>query len=267
MKDFINPLLCNTKKLYHFTNFESACKILTSGKLLFSKIHDANDIDEFYNPLFFSKGVDPKEFNEEWYKYRQISFSIDQRPNKLGFLNSPMWAHYANKGTGVCLVFDKKKIEGTVKDKPFLKGEIFYDKYFVRTIIVEDGEKAASFFKKNYKELFFKKTSYWEYEQEYRILTKTENKERPSIPIKDALMAVIMSFVQSNNRNENESIQGSPEYSAIKELVNDSSIPILELGSLLSEKSLSKDGDTYCSIKTDNNVISCDHNFRCIKNK
>ena len=49
-------------------------------------------------------------------KYRQISLTIDDmEQNKLGFDLHQMWGLYADKGKGVCLVFDKDTKVSQVK--------------------------------------------------------------------------------------------------------------------------------------------------------
>ena len=41
----------NKSYLYHYTSFESAVKILTSGKLRFSAYKNVNDINESCGPV------------------------------------------------------------------------------------------------------------------------------------------------------------------------------------------------------------------------
>ena len=42
----------NTEKLYHFTNFEAACKILSSKTLRLSKMNSMNDVNESFRMIY-----------------------------------------------------------------------------------------------------------------------------------------------------------------------------------------------------------------------
>lgn len=112
-----------TEKLYHYTSFENALKIIAAGKLRYSRLNGLNDINEAYRVecvdtcgqvsssdydqdfACISKGVISRALRN----FRQISLSMDKE-EKPGFAILPMWGHYAQKGKGVCLVFDKKKL-------------------------------------------------------------------------------------------------------------------------------------------------------------
>lgn len=61
-------------------------------------------------------------------KYRQISLTIDDmEQNKLGFDLHQMWGLYADKGKGVCLVFDKDTLCNNL-DKDVQHINVSYDK-------------------------------------------------------------------------------------------------------------------------------------------
>ena len=106
----------NTERLYHYTTFNNALKILQSHTLLFGRLKDMNDINELYRPLAFfyhsrhdNRNNDDihKKMKEDFYKYQQISLTMDG--SRMGFDIPAMWGHYAQNGNGVCLVFDKNK--------------------------------------------------------------------------------------------------------------------------------------------------------------
>ena len=113
-KDEFNKL----EKLYHYTSFDSCIKILLSNTLLLGKLCDLNDINELYRPLF-SKTLEGTDFDyvrKELGKYQQLSLTQDDKSiDRLGFDIPAMWGHYADKGRGVCLVFNKAKL---LKAKP-----------------------------------------------------------------------------------------------------------------------------------------------------
>lgn len=105
------------EKLYHYTSLDSALKILLTESLLFSKLERMNDINESHRSLFFSFDSNEEDLKKQIESCSQISLTQDSQ--RLGFNIPAMWGHYASKGYGVCLAFDKSKIEtilGTMKE-------------------------------------------------------------------------------------------------------------------------------------------------------
>ena len=115
-------------KLYHFTKFDTAIKILGSHNLRFGRLHDMKDIHENDKLSYVNlQGNTIQSFQSEileaidveMAKYRQISFTDDNKQGNLGFDLHQMWGLYADKGQGVCLVFDKdilcRKLDGDRK--------------------------------------------------------------------------------------------------------------------------------------------------------
>lgn len=110
-----------TEKLYHFTKFEAALKIIESNHLRFGRLSNVNDIHENDKIVcvdtnsqqrsgFSSETLDA--LRDEIYKYRQISLTAEGKTgDNLGFNLHQMWGLYADKGEGVCLVFDKEELE------------------------------------------------------------------------------------------------------------------------------------------------------------
>jgi hypothetical protein len=84
-----------TEKLYHFTKFDTALKILESNCLRFGRLDNMNDIHE--NDKIEFVDANNQQINEfpsevldalhdEIYKYRQISFTTEGEPgDKFGF--------------------------------------------------------------------------------------------------------------------------------------------------------------------------------------
>lgn len=102
-----------TKRLYHYTKFQSAVKILDSMSLKFGSLDGMNDINERYRPLCIpvSNETNIEAFSEEFYKQlsyvKQISLTRDIGKH-YGFDIPAMWGHYAEMGEGVCFILDKK---------------------------------------------------------------------------------------------------------------------------------------------------------------
>ena len=127
----------NMKKLYHYTKFDTAIKILESHSLRFGRLHNMNDIHE-NNKLSYVDTTEtlinsfPSDVLDaidcEMAKYRQISLTADDnKQDKLGFDLHQMWGLYANKGQGVCLVFDKDTLCNNL-DKEVQHINVSYDK-------------------------------------------------------------------------------------------------------------------------------------------
>ena len=140
----------NTEKLYHYTTFENAIKILQSHSMLFGRLKDMNDINELYRPLAFD--FHPSHFGDfseetyikmvqDLYKYQQISLTLDGKRN--GFDIPAMWGHYANKGKGVCLVFNKNKLISLIKvdeDRHIVHDKVKYTKDYSPVIVYRTDE-------------------------------------------------------------------------------------------------------------------------------
>ena len=75
-------------------------------------------------------------------KYRQISL-IKDNVRQQGFNIPAMWAHYAERGRGVCLVFDKKKLLSGL-GKNMRRGKVKYKVKYDPSLII--NESSAEFF-------------------------------------------------------------------------------------------------------------------------
>ena len=124
-------------KLYHYTKFDTAIKILESHSLRFGSLCDMNDIHENNKLSYVDLSGNSiqhlssdilETIKNEMAKYRQISLTIDDmEQNKLGFDLHQMWGLYADKGKGVCLVFDKDTLCNNL-DKDVQHINVSYDK-------------------------------------------------------------------------------------------------------------------------------------------
>lgn len=238
------------KRLYHYTSFDNALAIIATGKLRFSQLYSLNDINETYRPEYIGidraasisdldkcfslldKGVITKAIQ----KFQQISLSIDTDDNH-GFAISPMWGHYAQKGTGICLVFDKNKLIRNLNPDDY--GIVQYKKERDGSIIIpfENTEDCTGYINSHKREIFFTKTSDWSYEQEFRIVKMNKRKTNRYLDIKDSIIAVII-----NTNREDENIL-SAKYSSLNRLL-DSKVGICNYSSFLGTKSLSCQGET-----------------------
>ena len=178
------------KYLYHFTTAEKAlCYILPSLELKLSSISHTNDPKE--NKLFgawdiFEHVPDfqyiklDKPFTEFINnKCKVACFSHDYKirgRNYSGYDHPAMWAHYANRYSGVCLVFYKRILIKDIALLPDTKyNNVSYGPSFSYPRIDSNRfQKEGEMYLKKYllansKKLFFKKHSHWSHEHEARI--------------------------------------------------------------------------------------------------
>ena len=208
----------DTEKLYHYTKFESAIKIISSQQQKFGTLESMNDINESYKGIFYqSDEIPPKTVKSCLRNYRQISLTMD-KPGRQGFDIPAMWGHYADKGDGVCLVYDKNKLLASINGKPYKHGKITYTNKYDNTIIVDDNY-IDYFLKRHMGKLFFTKTRDWSYEQEFRILTVSTASQPLFLPLNGSIIAVIM-----HSKND-DSVLGTVNAELIRKITN---IPILE---------------------------------------
>lgn len=181
-----------TEKLYHFTSFDTALKIIETNRLKFGRLNNMNDIHENDKLMFAGangQGIDefPSDvldaLYEEIYKYRQISLTADsEEGDKEGFDLHQMWGLYADKGEGVCLVFDKKELEKNYEWEKLHKGRVQYNKTEeLESFVISNSnsyEGVLSEIKDRIPEIFFHKRIEWEHEQEYRLMKRCPNSVR-----------------------------------------------------------------------------------------
>lgn len=184
------------KYLYHYTSFEAAAKILASGKLLFSDVVRLNDINESCGPTIIYAGYSEMErvkYENVLMHYKQISFTIDVKGCR-GFDIPAMWGHYACRGKGMCLVFDNASILKDIEGESRLySNQVSYSDLQDPNLITYDKqfrESFEQFINRSRDKLFFRKTGDWAYEQEYRIITISD--EIRALDISKHIVSVIL---------------------------------------------------------------------------
>ena len=176
----------HTQKLYHFTRFDTAMKVIESNCLKFGNLSNMNDLHENDKISFVdTHGQRIEDFPsevidallDEIYKYRQISLTADDdTDDKDGFDLHQMWGQYADKGEGVCLVFDKNELLKN-PDMPVIKhGRVIYEgSKKLESFVISDSQspgKVVDETRRRLHEIFFYKREEWEHEQEYRLLKR-----------------------------------------------------------------------------------------------
>lgn len=174
-KEFLPSL--EDKFLYHFTTAESLIKILGNMTLKMSSFENLNDLNEKEVNFIlqdWQKGLKIKKYIAE--SCQIISFTQNYQRNKMlcecGCNHPRMWAQYADKNKGACIVINETKF--IEKNKSILN-EIFwkienvkYDSYIYNDNPT-DSDNSKGFLEKNYKNIFFKKHNDWIQEDERRL--------------------------------------------------------------------------------------------------
>ncbi len=225
-----------TEKLYHYTSFGTALNILETNELWFNHLKNLNDINELYRPLFYEK-LSPKiekQAKQEIEKYQQISLTKDFC--RMGFDIPAMWGHYGDKGKGVCFIFNKEKLLNNLSSYIY-HGEVEYvgPEYPFSVFFEVRDDKIVPFTNEDIDEFFFKKTSDWSYEQEYRLLVRTDASRRFKLPLRDSMIAVIIRDARIEDENHN--VEESAKLHKIKIIVNPSCL-ILSYGNFRGTRHL-----------------------------
>lgn len=218
-----------TDKLYHFTNFEAACKILASKTLRLSQMNRMNDVNESFR-MIYSRSKDVFfSWSTSGTKYSQLSFSEDTGKT-LGFLNLPMWGYYADKGRGVCIVLDKNKVIEELQTRKFWHGKVRYVKKYDNDLIIS-SEKEID---RRFRSVFFHKDNAWQHENEYRVVSRDSSLRE--LNIRESIRWVIMYHLGE------ESIYDTVEYKTLLKIL-DSEDQLLVYGRFLNEEILSSHAD------------------------
>ena len=205
-----NVMTYNGNHIFHYTSLNAAIKIILSNSLRFGEFANMNDIAESYRDLL--DNIDSKTLRRLLSEYRSISLTEDTSNCERGFAIDCLWGYYAEKGQGVCLVFDKEKLftiyeqqqyacKGVPKDK-----SIEYEKDYQNLVIAEGKteEEIRRYVECHISEIFYKKNICWSYEKEIRLLAKSkDHNESCYLPLGDSLIAAII-CVQTNSYKESE---------------------------------------------------------------
>lgn len=235
MKKRVRERFADMTRLYHFTSFSSACKIIESRKLKFGKMSRMNDLIESKRMAFDRLVLNDLEENDhnglfaekEMHRYQQISFSQDRKYGEdvfMGFDLHTMWGLYANRGRGVCLVFDKDKL--TIDGRDYAN-DVCYDNSIIPADFgfknrSKSGIKSEIWRRRD--EIFFYKRKEWEYEQEYRVIRRAKNESVDEyLDVSEALSFIIL--CRDDSLGEGESIWSGFNYMEIKSI--DKKLPVL----------------------------------------
>lgn len=168
-------------KLYHYTKYDTLVKyILPTMKLKLSSLSNTNDPAEGspkfvyaeVNPILYNMEQDSEQpkavYFSEYQKYKFISLCGNKNGIE-GWKISSMWAHYANNHEGVCIEIDTDRlaIPQTINGD-WVNYDISLPPPFTR------NQNIMQYIKENVKHIFFTKAIEWQYEQEYRFISKDD---------------------------------------------------------------------------------------------
>lgn len=205
--------------LFHYTTYSSALNILLSQQLRLGPLAKMNDPLEFEDRLkapFMCQGVcSDKEYMEKASLYekavtekeksvRFTSFSIDNYSVRnifsKGWARSRMWAQYADKHKGVCLVFDKANLIKAFESKYTNdKCRTYWRKINytnnLESLRLAFSQPCESFLTDDKIEFLFQKCEDYRDEQEFRLLLinkgLNDSKEMESFSIADSVCGIV----------------------------------------------------------------------------
>lgn len=180
-------------KLYHYTSLSALAGILKSGILRFGVFPRMNDITEAVKEIYLQHD----DANPNWDKIRQVEedlnhiglISLTQDGNRSGYAINSMWGHYAEKGEGCCIIFDKEAIIKECKKLGFRYGSVTYDGAAPH-IIIDNNPNGIGLLESSFDENFLHKSQDWENEQEFRIVNINTSNGISGLPIINCIIAV-----------------------------------------------------------------------------
>jgi len=151
-----------------------------------------------------------------------------------GYNHPRMWDQYAERHKGVCLVFDRIKLDQLIHEELDGKCEIFSGLVKYGDLLSTNGtlildcsdvialgptEAAREHFRKNYSHYFLKKNLDWERETEFRWLAHSTKNGPEYISIFGALTGIIVGMDFSR-----------ADYSILKSLCEELNVPVGRMG-------------------------------------
>ena len=192
-----SPLVGKEKyvKLYHTTSLNSFLLIWAKKRLKFAALTGVNDMKEFTlsigseNPQLLPVQFAMQDVRKS---YRQISFTMDFDTSIKGYASPLIWGVYGDKNNGVCIELDYKKLK---LPKNCMCDMVEYVSTTNHRILLPKDVVSVNtlkrFINERQKELFFTKDKCWEHENEYRIISDTDD----YLDISDAITAVYVANI------------------------------------------------------------------------
>ena len=182
-------------KLYHTTSLNSFMLIWAKKRLKFAPLTGVNDIKEqsllisHQSPQLLPMLYAMQDIRKA---YKQISFTMDFNSLIKGYASPLIWGVYGDKNNGVCIELDYEKLrlpKNCFNDIVEYKDKLINRIEIPKDVVTINGLKA--FIREHQKDLFFVKEKCWEYENEYRIISDTDE----YLDISNAITAVYVANI------------------------------------------------------------------------
>ena len=238
----------------HYTSIENAYEIIKSQKLRFSFLKSMLDPSErVLSSRSFGEHSNSRENVRRLHEHPEVLFPLEEELRKYNsstqiacfcqtkthtevfqgsirpcFNNQRMWEQYGSAYLGACLIFSKKAILNSMRDKQVLfeAGSIIYkrnlhsrfeklqisiDEYFETT----DNDEILNKSRIKFDDTLLEKDIDYSSEKEYRIIVHSE--EQQYIDIGDSLIGLAV-FIEYDRNQIEQIIKKSMKALAIEEL-------------------------------------------------
>lgn len=216
------PLVDTARWCYHYTTHEAAIgHILPQNTLRFNPLCKVNDPKESgcfgwlggpvsNRPELREKYVETEKKVDQVFRQRTKVFcaSKDRHPARTyldrGHMKPRMWAQYADNARGICLVFDRLRLEATARERfgdTCLGGGVEYTNEGRRMSIprMDDDaldlspiDIARSRFLQAYDQMLLTKHLDWSNEDEWRLIFFDEDAGERYLDFGDSLAAIVV---------------------------------------------------------------------------
>ena len=232
-------MACNGNLLFHYTTLDNAVKIILTNSLLFGSFKDMNDISESKRIVLSEIGFERGE--KILSEYQAICFTCDNADCR-GFAIDCLWGYYAEKGVGVCLVFDRNALLPIYDEK--FREDGFPKELSIRYI--DENSNLVPLKGANEEEIkrdlltkigdvFYTKDKCWEHENELRLIAHSS--KQLALPLGDSLTGAI--FCSLREADYHDCLQ----YRLLSELTKLRKFRIYHYESSLGNKELQHDDD------------------------
>ncbi len=213
------------KYIAHFTKFDTLMKyILPESKLKLGSMVNSNDSIERRMNISFEVDVIPKDeilqrkviesIKMICFKY-SLESDINSALTDFVYKSCSMWSHYANFSSGVCIIFNKEKLESQIKSQAIQHNSTFISSQIIQYYShqdVGDYNKKLKLLKPCYegkyscvkdylnndenmdivKTAMFIKSYGWQHEKEFRISVSSEADCYFKFDLEDCIEGIIL---------------------------------------------------------------------------
>jgi hypothetical protein len=188
-----------------------------------------NEVSKSYwaehNPSGFT---DTEPLEKEVNLYNQISLTKEggnlYKPCKKtpACMMPVMWGHYGDKGKGVCIRINISEVN--FSDKIFRESVFYKEKI---DPVTYNNSDITQFIAENKKDIFFTKTKVWEYEKEYKIVSKEDKFLDISNAVSEIIITNLFRSDEDNCDEDNCGLRGTLYSKVLRPIIEDN-IKILE---------------------------------------